>query len=175
MATERLARRKVVEWLQRYLPCEIASTVAELGAATLIYLWTGSFALAAIVGTVASSVGYYGTAYLNAVRWSYQHRTDRSRLARAVMANALALRSIAVEFGPAEAIDSLVVRPAALYLGQVLTGSPVVGLLIGKVVADIAFYGCAICSYERFKGLLAVSRPRLKEVGGEPVPTIATA
>ena len=42
-------------------------------------------------------------------------------------ANLLALRSIAVEFGPAEVIDSLAIRPVALYLGPVLIGNPVVG------------------------------------------------
>ena len=43
-----------------------------------------------------------------------------------------------------------------LYLGPVLTGSPVVGLIIGKLAADVGFYGCTILSYEKFRNLLAV-------------------
>ena len=105
-----------------------------------------------MVATVFASVGYYATAYVNAVRWSMAEHRLRAG------ANLLALRSIAVEFGPAEVIDSLAIRPVTLYLGPVLTGSPVVGLIIGKLVADVGFYGCAILSYERFRNLLAVKR-----------------
>ena len=100
-------RRKIVEWFWRYLPNEIAGTAAELGGAGVVYLCTGSLALAAVVGTVFSSVGYYGAAYVNAVRWAMPSQEHRTRSARFVAANLLALRSVAVEFGPAEAIDTL--------------------------------------------------------------------
>ena len=138
MNTERTTRRKVLEWVRRYLPCEITSTVAELGSAAVVYMSTGSWAAAAVVATVFASIGYYATAYVNAVRWSMGRARLRSR------ANLLALRSIAVEFGPAEVIDSLAIRPVTLYLGPVLTGSPVVGLIFGKLAADVGFYGCTI-------------------------------
>ena len=39
----------------------------------------------------------------------------------------------------------------------------------------MTFYICAIFSYERFKSLLAVRRPRLTDVQGEPVASIAEA
>lgn len=158
-----------MEWVRRYLPCEIASTVAELGGAALVYLWTGSFALTAVVATVCASVGYYGAAYINAVRWSYRDQRHRARLPRAVMANLLALRSIVVEFGPAEALDSLAVRPAALYLGPVLTGNAAVGFILGKIVADIGFYVCAIFNYEKFRRLVAIKRDDNKETDDEAV------
>jgi hypothetical protein len=51
----------------------------------------------------------------------------------------------------------------------------VLGWVVGGFVADVAFYGFAICSYERFKGILAVRRPPVKEVECEPVPAIAIA
>lgn len=166
MTTESKARHKLIEWARRYLPCEIAGTVAELGGATAMYLWTGSWAAAAVVATVCSSVGYYAAAYVNAVRWAMrEHRFG--------VANLLALRSIAVEFGPAEVIDSLAIRPAAFYLGPVLTGSPAIGLILGKVVADIGFYACTIASYEKFRKLLVINRRGRKEVGGdEPVDAV---
>jgi hypothetical protein len=52
-------RRKLIEWLRRYLPLEIAGWVGELGAAALTYAWTGSLAAAAAAATIGSSVGYY--------------------------------------------------------------------------------------------------------------------
>jgi ornithine decarboxylase len=53
-----------------------------------------------------------------------------------------------VEFGPAELTDTLLVRPAAMFLGSLATGNVLVGVLIGKVAADLVFYGLAISSYE---------------------------
>ena len=47
------------------------------------------------------------------------------------------------EFGPAELLDSLLIRPAALFLGVLLLPDPVWGLLAGKIVADLVFYAMA--------------------------------
>ena len=164
-----------MEWVRRYLPCEIASTIAELSGAALVYLWTGSFAMAAVVATVCASIGYYGAAYINAVRWSYRDLRHRAWLRRVVVANLLALRSIVIEFGPAEAVDSVVVRPAAFYLGPVLIGNAAIGFIVGKVVADIGFYVCAIFSYEKFRGLVAVKRDDGKETDDEAVDALRAA
>src|SRR4051812_17803900 len=40
---------KLREWIRRYLPCEIAGTIAELGGAAIAYQATGSLAAAAII------------------------------------------------------------------------------------------------------------------------------
>ena len=53
-----------------------------------------------------------------------------------------------VEFGPAEIVDTVLIRPAAMFLASLATGNVIVGVLIGKVAADIVFYGLAITSYE---------------------------
>ena len=47
------------------------------------------------------------------------------------------------EFGPAELLDTLLIRPAALTLGVFLLPDPLWGLLAGKVFADIIFYAVA--------------------------------
>lgn len=155
MSSQRQFRRKFLEWVRRYLPCEIVGTVAELGAAAAVYLATGSWAATAVAATVFATVGYYAIAYINAVRWTMPTQSHRARPMAFVVSNALALRSVAVEFGPAEAVDSLVVRPAAYYLVPAMTGSAALGLVAGKVIADVAFYVCAIFSYEQFRGLVA--------------------
>ena len=99
---------------------------------------------------------------------------DRTQVVRLVVANLIALRSVAIEFGPAELIDSLLVRPAAFYIGPQIFGNVVVGWIFGKLVSDVAFYVFAIFSYERFKGLL-VRRPQAEEVDGESVTTVTAA
>ena len=68
---------KLREWLRRYLPCEIVGTVGELGGAAVAYLATGSLAAAAITATIGASAGYYATAYVSAVRWSYRDHDHR--------------------------------------------------------------------------------------------------
>ena len=96
-------------------------------------------------------------------------------MARILVANVFALRSVAIEFGPAELIDCIVIRPLAYYLGPLVFNNVVAGWVFGKLVSDIGFYALAVLSYERFKGLLAVGRPNIEEVDGATVPAVATA
>jgi hypothetical protein len=174
MDTERSTGNRLNEWVRRYLPCEIAGTACEFGGAALAYLNTGSFAAAAIVATIGASFGYYAAAYGTAVRTTYREHLHLPRVRRALTANGLALRSIAIEFGPAEVIDSLLIRPLAFYLGPILFGGMVAGWIFAKLVADVGFYVLAIFSYERFKGLLAVRWPASAEVEhGSPAAVAA--
>ena len=168
-------RQKLMEWVRRYLPCEIAGTVGELGGAAVAYWLTGSMAAAAITATVGASAGYYAAAYTSAVRWAYREYNGRPRPARLVVANLFAVRSVAIEFGPAELIDSIAIRPLAYYLGPVMFDNVVVGWIFGKLVSDIGFYVLAIVSYERFKGLLAGREPSIGEADDAPVATVAAA
>ena len=162
MGTQPRIRHKIFEWLRRYAPNEIAGWVGQLGAAAATYSLTGSYAAAVIAATIGASAGYYAAAYFNGVRWSYRAQAGRSWPMRVLVANGLAARSIAVEFGPAEAIDSITIRPIALYLGPMVVGNTAVGFVLGSIVADIAFYVMAIFSYERFTKLLA--RPQAASV-----------
>ncbi|WP_024448417.1 hypothetical protein [Mycolicibacterium iranicum] len=157
---------KVKEWVRRYLPCEIAGTAAEFGAAALTYLATGSLALAAVAATVGASIGYYAAAYISALRWSFRDQAHRQGARRVAVSSLLALRSVAVEFGPAELIDSVAVRPLAFYVGPMMFGNVLAGWIFGKLVSDAAFYACAIFSYERFTALLARSEAHA-EIGEE--------
>ena len=57
MTTAGSTRGKVVEWTRRYLPCELAGWVRELGAGAVAYWLTGSLAVAVVavvVGTIDS-------------------------------------------------------------------------------------------------------------------------
>ncbi len=146
-----------------------------MGGAAVAYLATGSLAAAAITATIGASAGYYAAAYFNALRWSYPDHAHRRWPSRLLLSNLLALRSVAVEFGPAELIDSIAVRPVAFYVGPLIFDSTVVGWIFGKLISDLAFYVCAIASYERFTGLLVGARPRAEEVTDASVPTIEAA
>jgi hypothetical protein len=166
---------KLREWVRRYLPCEIAGTVGELGGAAVAYMATGSLAAAAITATIGASAGYYAAAYVNALRWSYRDNHGRRWPSRIAVSNLLALRSVAVEFGPAELIDSVAVRPVAFYVGPSIFDNTIAGWVFGKLVSDLAFYSFAIVSYERFKALLQRPEPSAVEVTDEAVSPIAAA
>jgi hypothetical protein len=71
-----------------------------------------------------------------------------------VLVGAGACGALAVEFGPAEALDSLVVRPACVAVGVAALG-PVAGVLVAKLVADLAFYVPVIATYELRKRVTA--------------------
>ncbi|CAN5710103.1 hypothetical protein BH10ACT9_BH10ACT9_56140 [soil metagenome] len=175
MNIERLTGNKFFEWVRRYLPWEIAGTTCEMGGAAIAYAATGSVAAAAVVATIGASVGYYAMAYVAAVRTSLREHSELRQARRLVTANGLALRSIAVEFGPAEVIDSLAIRPLAFYVGPLLFGNLVAGWIFAKLVADVGFYVLAIFSYERFKGLLVVRRPASAAVEDGRATTVTAA
>ena len=93
---------------------------------------------------------------------------------RVLVANFRSLRSVAIEFGPAELIDS-VAGPAR----RVLRRPAIFGNMIGRLDLRQArlrprVLSLAIVSYERFKALLCAP-PQCEEVSHESVTTVAAA
>ncbi|MET0734561.1 MAG: hypothetical protein ABWY55_02820 [Microbacterium sp.] len=130
-------RRGIAFWIVRYLPAEIAGTAAMILAGLGVTFWTDSPAVIAIAALLGEIVGFY---LVLAISISF----EQSRVVgpgRRVGARTLLL--LVAEFGAAELLDTLLIRPAALLLGVWLLQDPVWGLLAGKVVADIIFYTIA--------------------------------
>jgi hypothetical protein len=125
-------------WLRRYLPAELLAITATLAATGAALALTGSVLLAALAGTWAENLAYYGLMLARELR-------ARGRSPRAALA---ALRDLLLEFGPAELLDSLLVRPAALYLAMAAAPTPLLGAAAGKLAADLIFYLPTIASYE---------------------------
>jgi hypothetical protein len=136
-------RRKIGQWCARYLPAEVVGTISAVASAYFAYVATGDRATAAIVGTIGENVGFYGV--MAVIEWRRQGRLGpMGRQARALRT----IRVLSAEFGPAEVIDSLLVRPGAMYLGPFVTGGITTGSLLGKIMADAVFYAVAIASFE---------------------------
>jgi hypothetical protein len=150
MATEAIGlrqrwRQKLFVWARRYVPAEIAGTVcAFIGTAVIYGIFTDRV-LAAVAGTVGEIIGFYGL--IATVEW----RRERARgygLRRTTTSTA---RLLLAEFGVIEVLDSTILRPFFMYLGPGLTGGMGSGTLLGKLMADVAFYGVAIISYEMIR------------------------
>src|SRR5262249_38397174 len=98
-------------------------------------------ALAGATGARAELVSLAGTAA--EVSAFYVVMIARERAARPSTPLGAVLRGLALEFGPAEALDTFLLRPALLYAGVALTGGAA-GALLGKLAADGVFYALAI-------------------------------
>ncbi|MEV4636437.1 hypothetical protein AB0J80_03700 [Actinoplanes sp. NPDC049548] len=122
--------------LRRYLLPEVVGTAAAVAAVALLHRGTGSAYAAAWGGSVAEAVGYYGV-----ILWRDTTRSPAAGWLRAVVAQ---LPGTLVEFGPAEALDTLLVRPALLYAAPLVTGNLALGTLAGKIAADVAFYALVL-------------------------------
>ena len=130
-------RRGIVFWIVRYLPAEIVGTAAMVLAGIAVTAWTHNPALVAIAALIGEIIGFYAvlavTIYIEQVQVSSRWRTAMART----------LLLLIAEFGVAELLDTLLIRPAALMLGVWLIPDPVWGILAGKVLADVVFYAIA--------------------------------
>jgi hypothetical protein len=143
-------KQRVHEWLRRYLPAELLSAVATLAAATLVLRATHNGLRAALAATWAGNVAYFGLLLAQDV---HQTRRERQRRGQAYTWRTLGqnLRALAVEFGPAEVLDSFLIRPALMYYLPRWLGHFGAGILLAKLLADVTFYIPAILSYELSK------------------------
>jgi hypothetical protein len=143
---------KTKEWVRRYLPAEVIATVTALLSAGGMYSATDSYPLAAIAGTIGENVGYYG--YFVVIEWIRHHKNHRHHgvVRRTILVFSKTVRDMLIEFGPAELLDSLLVRPFCMFVAPQIIGGPyVLGIFVGKVAADLVFYSIAIVGYEAKK------------------------
>ncbi len=156
---------KLLEWLRRYLPAEIAGTITALGAAYAVKEMTGSYITAAIAGSIAESIGYYGVASLREIIRYWEHHHHHATPRRLLLTGVHTLRDMLIEFGPAEVIDSIFIRPFLFVLiPKLLAGHYLFALLVAKLLADVFFYGIAIIGYEAKKKLypLHLEKPSIR-------------
>ncbi|HEX6674087.1 MAG TPA: hypothetical protein VF486_03550 [Actinomycetes bacterium] len=153
-------RGRLREWVRRYLPAEVAGTLAALAAAWWVHAASGSLVSAAVAGTVGESLGYYGCmAARVALRYDACHRHHRAPK-RHWLTGTRTARDLLVEFGPAELVDGLAVRPSSMYLATSLLGDFTAGVVAGKLAADVVFYGLAVAAYELKKRYLPMPIPK---------------
>jgi hypothetical protein len=133
------------EWIGRYGWAELCGT---LGSYTgfFVTLWLSGSVIAASYGAaLGENIGFYGCIGTR----DYQRRRAQGAAISTSLFAAI-LKDMVTEFGVAELLDSLVVRPGATFLAVTMFGQTA-GVLIGKISADAVFYALAIGFYERRK------------------------
>lgn len=153
MPNKQAISMKVKEWLQRYIPSEIAAiTTAYIGFFYVLHA-TGNHTAASLASAMSENIGFYGVMLFRecfiALRTAKQSQTKLGF--KPILAITTGL---IVEFGPSELLDSLVVRPITIGLATLYFGSAW-GVLIGKLAADVSFFIPAILIYEFKKNYLA--------------------
>ena len=158
-------RGKLREWGRRYLLAEIVGTTTALAAAVTVHALTGSLARAALAGSVAETVAYYAVVLRRAVPRLYAAQAGTCPVRRLLRTGRNLLAEVS-DFLAAELLDTVLVRPGLIYLAAGWAGSGwaasdgragsavAVGLLIGKLLADVGFYAVVIPSYELRKKLM---------------------
>ena len=90
-------------------------------------------AASAYAGAIGDGIGFYAVLLVRDLR--------RQPLASTV-------RGLVSEFGPAELLDTVAVRPLATYLCRPWLGDATAGVICSKIAADAVFYALGITAYE---------------------------
>jgi hypothetical protein len=137
------------EWIRRYGPAEAAGITLAFVASFAVRHSTGSAILSGYAAAWGETIGYASVMMIRDFIMESRESSRQGRKAPVRDAGNVATGLLA-EFGPAGVIDTFVTRPFTMAAGVKLAG-PVFGLVIGKLSADLLFYGPVVYMYERRK------------------------
>lgn len=141
---------RVREWLLRYGPAELLSLLATVGAAAATEQRGGNGVAVALAATWAGNLAYFGL-ILGQDVWRTRQALRAAGRRYTPGTFGRNVRALVVEFGAAEALDSLLIRPTLMYWLPRWLHSVPQGIVVAKLAADITFYIPAIISYELSK------------------------
>jgi len=131
------------EWLKRYALAECLGTFTAYLSFFFFSYYTQNTVILAFAASLGENIGYYFCIILKEFYYVNQLLHDQSKAKQWLYI----IGHIITEFGPAEIIDSLAVRPFCMGLGIYLFGG-ILGIITGKLLADVIFYIPVISSYE---------------------------
>jgi hypothetical protein len=137
---------RVTRWIRRYTLAEIAGIGTALAASAATLEVTGNVVVAAYAGTVGENLGFYGVMIAREA-WADRRAARQAGRPYDMAAGLATAARLLFEFGPAELLDSALLRPLAMGLGIHFIGGPW-GVVAGKLAADVTFYLPVIASYE---------------------------
>lgn len=135
-------------WAGRYGLAEVGGIGAALTVSAFAREWSSNEVVAAYAAAIGETVGYYAVIIGREISEALAQREARWRGKTTALPTPMLgrLRRLALEFGPAEAADILVLRPAAVGACTRLFGVQL-GVTMGKVVADVVFYSAVVTAY----------------------------
>ena len=141
-------RSNFKEWFDRYKYAEIAATSAALVSSQFSRIFDGL--TTAYLITFAEYFAFYGVILFMAYRKmvTANRLLDKKTPSKEVL---FLIRNLLLEFGYPAILDLFFIRPFCMYWMPILTANYLIGIILGKIAADIIFYGLAIVNYELLK------------------------
>jgi len=139
---------KFREWFKRYFIAECLGTILSLCFAYIAYSQSHSYLIAAGAGFIGEGIGFYGYFIVSELlfnRRKYRNLPSLKRLSKVISRSGT---DLVIEFGPAEVIDNILIRPFLMFYVPQHIEPYALGFIVGKFAADIIFYIFAICGYE---------------------------
>lgn len=149
--------------VKRYAPMEIAGTFTAMLAGIMVYYYTGNTIAAAVAAAWSENIGFYGVGAYIESRPHYKNHDGGLWSHFKIFLKTL--RNMITEFGLAEAGDTLLMRPFCMTLFQALLGAGAVGLFVGKIAADVLFYGLAAIGHRLSRRLYGDPEEEEEECG----------
>jgi hypothetical protein len=162
-------RAQLRAWARRYGASEIAGALAAyIGYFTVLGMTQNPVA-SAYGGSIGESLGFFGVLIVREIA-ADQDRAKRRLTSYGRGQLSATIHGLFVEFGPAELLDVALIGPLAMGVASYYLG-PGIGILVGKLVSDVSFYGFAIFAAEmRRRRARAEIRSRLSSRLGHPGP-----
>ncbi|MFA6065110.1 MAG: hypothetical protein WCW44_04965 [archaeon] len=140
-------KKKIIEWIKRYAPAEVFAIAGALLGASISLFLTNNPIVSAYGATLGETILYYGFILARDMYISNKEH-KKSNLKYTLVSFLKNIRNLLIEFTPAEVLDTLLIRPFCMYLFPLLLGNFYLGILAGKIAADVVFYIPVIMGYE---------------------------
>ncbi|MBT7903074.1 hypothetical protein HN587_04355 [Candidatus Woesearchaeota archaeon] len=138
-----MLKKKVKEWFNRYAFAEFIGLILAIICSYISMQLTGNIIVSGFLATWADNLGFYGTIIYRDLREKRKMK-DKAHTKNYL----IQLRNIFIEFGPAEYLDSFLIRPFYLIFFPYMMSNYSLAILIGTILADITFFIPTIISYE---------------------------
>ena len=138
---------KAKKWLKRFLSAEIIGTITAVAASYIAHYAAKNLIVAAYAGSIGETLGFYTTIIIQDVLIE-QRKLKSVNKTLSFKIFIYILRNILFDFGFAEIIDSLFIRPFCMFIFPLWIKNYPIGILAGKIASDICFYVPVIISYE---------------------------
>lgn len=142
------SRQKIRDWLHRYLFAEVLANVFSIVFAFGGKAFNSHPIAIGYLGAIGDNVGFYGVIALK--DYGARLKSDGFNFKSLYKTT----RNIFIEFGPAEYLDSFILRPFFLALFPLYIDNFALAIFLGNMAANITFYIPTIFSYEMRKKYL---------------------
>ena len=144
---KRSIKPKIKRWVQRFLPAEVVGTIIAIVVSSFTHYYTNNAVVAAYAGSLSETIAFYTTIIIHDALIARKKLEEEGKTL-SFRNFVYLLRNILLDFGVAELLDSMLLRPFCMYIFPIWLGNYQLGILAGKIASDIVFYMPVLISYE---------------------------